>query len=109
VGAYLEDLAVSELKRKEGGTYARNDKRSREYRTKLLEKGSRSFWSRLDARHRVLLDAACDPTVSLGGAWYGIVRRAVDDAYGAACPHETPRQIRAFAKGAQRLRLRKPE
>jgi CRISPR system Cascade subunit CasA len=76
---------------------------------KAAAKAALSFWGRLDGSYGVLLDAADDETASLGGAWYRLVRQAMSEAYDRACPHETPRQIRAFAKGTEKLRLARPE
>jgi len=67
------------------------------------------YWSDLDGRCAVLIRAANDPHAFLHDTWYPVVRKAMNEAYAAQCPHQTPRQIEAFAKGQQALRLRKPE
>lgn len=66
----------------------------------------RHYWHTLDSGSNVLLNVAADSamdTVSFGGTspdpWTRKVRQAVRDAYEAACPRETPRQILAFAEG----------
>jgi len=67
------------------------------------------FWSRLDNRYGILIDTITERTGLLGKEWYHEVREALYAAFEQACPHETPRQIRAYAKGSQRLRLKRPE
>jgi len=100
VTAYCEDLSLSEFRQ--------TDMRSRQQRNKVLAKATTSYWRKLDAKFGVLIETANELTAELAGEWYTIVRAAMDQAYERACPHETARQIRAYAKGAQRLRLRKP-
>lgn len=100
VREYFQDLAVGEFKRA--------DQRSREQSRKILAKAASLYWRTLDSSYRVLVDAANDPTRSLAGEWYGIVRAAMERAYERTCARQGARQVRAYAKGAQRLRLRKP-
>lgn len=100
VSACFEDLAVGEFKR--------NDQQTRKQRQRVLAKASASYWRTVDGSYGVLIETANELTAELAGEWYTIVRAAMDQAYERACPHETARQIRAYAKGAQRLRLRKP-
>jgi hypothetical protein len=52
------------------------------------------FWSKLDHRYFALLEAISNPQIFLNDTWYPIVRKAAQEAYAAACPHTTPRQIR---------------
>ncbi|MFA6108502.1 MAG: type I-E CRISPR-associated protein Cse1/CasA [Candidatus Latescibacterota bacterium] len=63
------------------------------------------YWSLLDARHRVLVDAACSADKDLS-PWRSTVRAAMFQAYEASCPHTTPRQIQAFARGRRALYLK---
>jgi CRISPR system Cascade subunit CasA len=93
VSAYCDDLKLSEAKTKQ----AKN------------ARASTFYWSSLDSRYAVLMGTIEDPAVKLGEAWYQEVWRALNAAYAQACPHETPRQIRAYAKGNQMLRLKQPE
>lgn len=67
------------------------------------------FWSRLDRNYAILFDTAKDENASLSEDWYRELQRAMDQAYRQVCPHETPRQIQAYAKGRERLRLKKPD
>jgi CRISPR system Cascade subunit CasA len=103
ITVYFEDLAVGEFKRGESVGFNRNDNKSRERRSKVWAAATAWYWSQLDANYKLLVDTAADPRCSLGG-WYGTVRNTITDAYNRACPHGTPRQLRAFAKGAQRLK-----
>ncbi len=100
IRAYSQDLAVSE--------FNRTDPRSREHSGKILGKASASYWRTLDSQYGVLIAAANDPTRDLADEWYGIVRDAMERAYERACARQNARQLRAYAKGSQLLKLRKP-
>jgi hypothetical protein len=67
------------------------------------------YWSELDGQHGVLLEIARDLKSRLAEAWYPVVRKAMHSAYAYVCPCGTPREISAFAKARERLRLKKPE
>ncbi len=69
----------------------------------------RAYWEALDRQYGVLVEAANDPMVPLSRRWYPVVREAMESAYAAACPHVSPRQIQAFARGRAELRLKKPD
>lgn len=101
ITSYFDDLAV--------GAFRKNDKQSKMERKRMLAKAGAWYWRALDGSYALLVDASNDPTARLAEAWYSLVRSAMEEAYERACPHASPRQIRAFAKGRQRLRLRKPE
>jgi len=75
----------------------------------LNDKAKGYFWSTLDRQYPVLLQVANSSDTTLIETWYPIVRQAMQQAYDHACPHETPRQIQAFALGQQSPRLKKPE
>jgi len=66
------------------------------------------YWSFLDNHYHVLIETV-DRQNSLSDHWYKIVRNAMRNAFSQACPHTTPRQIRAFSKGRLKLWLKKPE
>ncbi len=100
ITTYFEDLAVSEFKR--------NDRPSREQRWRILNKAGASYWRNLDSCYGVLVEAATEPASPLAAEWYGTVRAAMTQAYETSCPHQTARQLRAYAKGDQKLGLRKP-
>ena len=74
-----------------------------------VSKAKTQFWSRLDRRYPVLFKTAEDEQAALSDHWYREVRSAMEQAYSSVCPHETPRQIQAYAKGLERLRLKEPD
>ncbi len=67
------------------------------------------YWSSLDRDCQVLATTAAGPAASLDNTWLPCVRTAMQIAYERACPHETPRQIQAYAIGLDRLRMRGTE
>ena len=78
-------------------------------------RAERHFWNALDQRLPELLDVVTSVGLLKGKTfwaadvpWTHSVRRAAHDAYQHACPHETTRQIQAFAIGLKRLRSPKP-
>ncbi|MEW6750349.1 MAG: type I-E CRISPR-associated protein Cse1/CasA [Candidatus Latescibacterota bacterium] len=64
------------------------------YRSRVV----RSYWSALDARCGVLVEAACSAGADLA-PWRKVVSASMHRAYKAGCAHTTPRQIQAFARG----------
>ena len=64
------------------------------------------YWSSLDRDCPVLAATAADPAASLDSTWLPRIRTAMHISYERACPHETPRQIQAYAIGLQRLHMR---
>ena len=75
----------------------------------LASKARTHFWSALDIRYQQLVDAANDMTVALDEVWHPVVKTAMECAYAFACPHTTPRQIEAFARGRKVLKLKRFE
>ncbi len=67
------------------------------------------FWSILDKEYHILIETASDISISLNEKWYPIIGDAMREAYQVVCTHTTPRQIQAYAKGKEKLRLKKPE
>jgi CRISPR system Cascade subunit CasA len=99
--------AVSVYHKVLGDNLDRPEMRNR--RQQIQSNAAAQFWT--DIEHAVprLLDVAAAPE-SLGlksewhkTAWGQSVRRAARAAYERACPHETPRQIRAYALGLKTL------
>jgi len=74
-----------------------------------VSKAKTLFWSSLDRLYPVLFKTAVDEYKALSDHWYKEVRSAMEQAYSLVCPHETPRQIQAYTKGLERLRLKKPD
>jgi CRISPR system Cascade subunit CasA len=56
------------------------------------------FWSFMDANAHVL-PGSVDSDRALNEKWDPIIRSAFLTAYERTCPHETPRQIQAYAQG----------
>lgn len=64
------------------------------------------FWTAVEQSLASLFQAARALTPQDGfpqSPWGQAVRAAAQDAYDQACPHQTPRQIQAFALGLRRL------
>jgi hypothetical protein len=74
-----------------------------------LSKAKTVFWSYLDRNYPVLFETAGDDNAFLSDRWHPVVYQGMMQAYEQTCPQNTPRQIQAFAKGAQKLRLKKPD
>ena len=78
-------------------------------RQQIQNKAGAQFWTDVEVSVPRLLEVAADLS-SLGlneewhkTAWGQAVWRAARKAYERACPHETPRQIRAYALGLREL------
>jgi len=95
--------AVSVYHRELGDKLDRPEMKNR--RSRIQNNATSLFWTEIESAVPRLLEVAIAPA-SLGlnadwhkTAWGQSVRRAAIDAYTRACPHETPRQIRAHALG----------
>jgi hypothetical protein len=93
--------AVSVYHRELGDNLDRPEMKNR--RQQIQNNASAQFWTDVEGAVPRLLEVVADPT-SLGlnaewhkTAWGHAVWRAAGDAYEQACPHETARQIRAWA------------
>lgn len=64
-------------------------------------KATVQYWSTLDSSYQMLVDIASDGNRNLDD-WRNLLRKTMHEAFEQACPHETPRQIKAFVQ-AQRL------
>lgn len=74
------------------------------------ERARRHYWTAVEQHVPVLLDLTNTPALTAditATSWGRAVRAAAYDAYEFACQSQTPRQIEAFAKGRQRLFLRR--
>lgn len=107
IAEFHTQLGTAEFQKKENGRYGRRDKRANEFRKRIQYLASCDYWSILDENWNILLNAAVTPKVFLNDQWYAIVKNAAREAYYAACPHTTPRQIQAFTLGKQKLKLKK--
>ncbi len=72
-----------------------------------MPKARTAFWTLLDQQYDVLLDSVNDKNVSFADRWIPLLRKVAYSAFAHACPRRTPRQIQAFAKARQKLKLRK--
>jgi CRISPR system Cascade subunit CasA len=66
------------------------------------------YWACLNAVSDQLIRIANDDSSPLGGDWYRIVVAAMHQGCEHACPRLNPRQIQAYAKAQQLLRLKPP-
>ncbi len=57
------------------------------------------YWQSLDGSFSVLLEAVEKNTVLSFEAWRRVIDSALRAAYAQTCPHATPRQIQAYARG----------
>lgn len=83
------------------------------HETPPVTKAQQQFWHELDRQHGALIRLAADPenrrglpAIGAEGAqddWTLIVRGAALEAFEAACPRSTPRQIQAYANGMKPL------
>ncbi len=99
--------AVSVYHRELGDNLDRPEMKNR--RQQIRHHAAAQFWTDVESAVPRLLDVAANPG-SLGlnaewhkTAWGRSVWRAALTAYERACPHETPRQIRAYALGLKAL------
>lgn len=61
------------------------------------------YWNFLDRFLPVLLRAVEENTTSAFSKWNTSIGRAMFESYSQTCPHETPRQIQAYARGLKVL------
>jgi CRISPR system Cascade subunit CasA len=99
--------AVSVYHKELGDNLDRPEMRNR--RQQIQSNAAAQFWTDIEhAVPRLLEVAAAPKSLGLKSEWHKIawgqsVRRAARAAYERACPHETPRQIRAYALGLKTL------
>lgn len=99
--------AVSQYHKVLGDNLDRPEMKNR--RLQVQRAATSHFWSEVEQAVPQLLGIAASPnTLGLNSNWgaspWGqLVRRAALGAYERACPHQTPRQIRAYALGLQQL------
>jgi CRISPR system Cascade subunit CasA len=76
-------------------------------------KAQNRYWHTLDRESPLLLALVGKPLSiaysEKGNPWGDLVREAAREAYEATCPHQTPRQIQAFAEGLKKLSVPKPK
>jgi len=85
-----------------GDDIGRPDARKR--KRQIQRKSAAQFWTDVEREVGLLLAAVEQPAASWGETdWGRAVRRAARQALDAACPHDTPRQMRAYALALQTL------
>ena len=76
------------------------------------DRARQRFWTAIEQHVPILLRLAGKPE-DVGplpeSGWGHLVRTTAQEAYEATCPHQTPRQIEAYAIGRQQLHLTKPK
>ncbi len=72
----------------------KKDRRERIRRTGI--RSLSSFWTSLEVNCHILAANAVSADMTL---WHGLLSRAARAAYELACPHETPRQLKAYSLG----------
>ena len=74
---------------------------------RLAQSSSMSYWTTVEKNLLFLMAhieaIGTDAAISTGKVWRKMLRIAACEAYRLACGQETPRQMRAFAKGWQEL------
>lgn len=82
-------------------------------RNRLAQAAFLSYWTTVEKNLPLLMahieaigTEASDPTLK---AWRKMLSFAAHDGYRLACSQDTPRQMRAFAKGLQKLTYTRPE
>lgn len=66
------------------------------------------FWSILDTKYEILMNASSSATKDDFMEWYKTILSAMKAAYDKTCPRITPRQIQAYAVGKNKLVLKNP-
>lgn len=82
-------------------------------RNRLAQSALLFYWTRVESNLSLLMEhiaaIGTDSAIPTRDAWRHMLFVTACEAYRAACGQETPRQIRAFAKGWQRLTGRQSE
>lgn len=84
-----------------------------ELKTKLHSVATRHYWTIVEKNLSLLYShieaIGTDAAIPTREIWRKILFSTACQSYGLACGHETPRQMRAFAKGWQELTSKKDE
>lgn len=104
--AFRLELAISTYHRELGDNLDRAELRDR--RQQIQNKATAQFWTDIEQSVPQLLDVVAHPEKLGNNEWHktdwGVaVWRAARAAYEHACPHDTPRQMRAYALGLNTL------
>ncbi len=110
--------AIETYRKEIDGDWANRIERSKEkwvLKEKLHSKGTTHYWTTVEKNLHLLMAhieaiaIGTDATIHTRVTWRKMLFKTAIDAYSVACGQETPRQIRAFAKGIQKLRKTKDE
>ncbi|MBN2683635.1 MAG: type I-E CRISPR-associated protein Cse1/CasA [Pontiellaceae bacterium] len=71
----------------------------------FIRKATVYYWSALDSMYQVLVDIASDCERDLED-WRAVLWKTMHKAFEEACPHDTPRQIQAYAQAKGLLRIK---
>jgi CRISPR system Cascade subunit CasA len=87
--------------------------KSGELKAKLHSIATTHYWTSIEKNLSLLMDhieaIGTNEAMPTREVWHKMLFATACDAYRVACGHETPRQIRAFAKGWQKLTAKKEE
>jgi len=84
-------------------------------RDRLSQQAFLSYWTTVELNLHLLMShieavaVASDSAIPARDAWRKMLFSAACEAYSVACGQNTPRQIRAYAKGLQKLKQEKDE
>lgn len=70
-----------------------------------VRKATVQYWSTLDSGYQMLVEIASDQDRNLDD-WRNLLRKTMHEAFEQACPHETPRQIKAFVQAKRLLEIK---
>lgn len=101
--AYFEWCGEQLFQKNKNGQFAHSDKRCRSMREKTWANAKVIFWTCLDGYVLTLVELSEQHEVAGVKQWIKIIRTALHTAYERTCPHETPRQIQAYAQGLKIL------
>lgn len=71
-------------------------------------KATVQYWSTLDSSYQMLVEIASDQERNLDD-WRALLRKTMHNAFEQSCPHETPRQIKAFVQAKKKLEIKEPK
>ncbi|EKD82100.1 MAG: hypothetical protein ACD_39C01486G0005 [uncultured bacterium] len=82
-------------------------------RDRLAQKAFLAYWTKVEMNLHLLIThieaVGSDDAVPTRDSWRKMLFTAACEAYAGACGQETPRQLRAYAKGFQKLKAEKDE
>ncbi len=106
---YSQKCGDQLFQKKANGMFVHSDKRSPGLREKSLGEGKLIFWTYLDRYIKTLVELSEKHEMSGLRVWDEQIHSALLAAYDRTCPHETPRQIQAYAQGLKVLQAWKKE